>query len=502
MEFITHKKITIMKKDVLFITAFLAFCCSALSQQWSEVPGFNSTYPIRRLQLFEGELNILGRYPHPSFAPEEDIRYPGVVFNGEMLSFPYPESSTAFNSNTFDCVARFQGSCFMGGRLTRYPEIETTPVIFSSNNGLVRMDSSGVHQVNGGTGFTSTVYDLEVFQDKLAASGGFTFPVSSTAPADSPLSTGIVLWNGEDWEQIGGVVNAGGVYELLTYDEKLWLFGSFSQVYTNSYITEDEIPQWVIEARNLAWWDGEQWGSTNGGANQRILDAVVDTVNNILYVCGEFSYMDYMPISRVAAWDGTNWYPVGSGLEGSAKSIEIYNGQLYVAGAALLSSNMWPNMSALVYFDGYNWQKVPGTEYTTGYFDELCVYQDKLYAAGDFEMFNEAGFPTDITNQRLVCYYQHPDSVVWGVPASVDDISATSPLHIYPNPVSDVLHIRAESIPHAQLKLLDSTGRVVLEESLKGTSHDLDVSALASGTYYISLYSRGSMMACERVVVE
>ena len=491
-----------MKKITLFIAVFLVICFSAQSQQWSEVPGFNSTYLIKRLQLFEEKLNILGSFPHPSYAPEEDIRYPGVVFNGEMLSFPYPESRTAFASNAFESVARFQGNCFMGGRLSRYPEIEWTPVVYSNNNGLVKMDSTGVHEVNGGVGATSTVYDLQIFQDKLAVSGGFTFPVSNTAPADAPLSTGIVLWNGEDWEQIGGVVNAGGVYELLTYDEKLWLFGSFSQVYTNSYITEDEIPQWVMEARNLAWWDGEQWGSTNGGANQRILDAVVDTVNNILYVCGEFSYMDYMPISRVAAWDGTNWYPVGSGLQGSAKSIEIYNGQLYVAGAALLPSNMWPNMSALIYFDGYNWQKVPGTEYTTGYFDELCVYEDKLYAAGDFEMFNEAGFPTDISNQRLVSYYQHPDSVVWGVPASVDDITAASPVHIYPNPVSDVLHIRAESMPHAQLKLLDSTGRVVIQESLNGTTHDLDVSALASGTYYISLYSRGSIMACERVVVE
>jgi hypothetical protein len=310
------------------------------------------------------------------------------------------------------------------------------------------------------------------------------------------------LWNGNDWEQIGGVVNSSGVYELLTYDERLWLFGSFSQVYTNSYITDVEIPQWVIEARNLAWWDGEQWGSTNGGANQRILDAVVDTVNNILYVCGEFSYMDYMPISRVAAWDGTNWYPVGSGLEGSAKSIEIYNGQLYVAGAALLSSNMWPNMSALVYFDGYNWQKVPGTEYTTGYFDELCVYQDKLYAAGDFEMFNEAGFPTDITNQRLVCYYQHPDSVTWGVPASVETLQDLLPLHVFPNPSGNVLHVKADNFPNGEVRMMDLAGREVLRSMLHGTTVSLDVSNVARGSYVVSVYARGSLQASLRVLLE
>ena len=61
---------------------------------------------------------------------------------------------------------------------------------------------------------------------------------------------------------------------------------------------------------------------------------------------------------------------------------------------------------------------------------------------------------------------------------------------IYPNPVSDLLHIELKDFSHAHaFKIHDLNGRVVLEPEITESTTAIDVSGLARGMYFLTLES-------------
>lgn len=56
--------------------------------------------------------------------------------------------------------------------------------------------------------------------------------------------------------------------------------------------------------------------------------------DNKLIVGGQFSFGGF---NAIAAWDGTNWFTLGSGFNGNVEALEVHNGRLYAGGA--FSSN-------------------------------------------------------------------------------------------------------------------------------------------------------------------
>jgi hypothetical protein len=66
-------------------------------------------------------------------------------------------------------------------------------------------------------------------------------------------------------------------------------------------------------------------------------------------------------------------------------------------------------------------------------------------------------------------------------------------IRLFPNPVNDVLNIKAEGIIVAPYHLVNMQGQVVLEGVLQ-SSELLDVSKLGSGLYRIILYSQQEIL--------
>ena len=58
----------------------------------------------------------------------------------------------------------------------------------------------------------------------------------------------------------------------------------------------------------------------------------------VMVVGGSFSQIgDLQSIANVAIWDGVNWMPLGSGLGGQVRTLEVIDGSLYAGGGFAFS---------------------------------------------------------------------------------------------------------------------------------------------------------------------
>ena len=69
---------------------------------------------------------------------------------------------------------------------------------------------------------------------------------------------------------------------------------------------------------------------------------------------------------------------------------------------------------------------------------------------------------------------------------------------VYPNPFVNTLSIDHNSTT-GQVLLVDANGKLVKEEALESTTHNLDVTNIPSGMYYIKIVS-GSEYSIQQVI--
>jgi len=99
---------------------------------------------------------------------------------------------------------------------------------------------------------------------------------------------------------------------------------------------------------------------------------------------------------------------------------------------------------------------------TTGLYDNYTYY---LYAVDIYGQFSERGTV----------------SIITGVEETADAV-----IHIYPNPVQDVLHINLSG-KTGELQVFDISGKCLLQEQITGNENSVDVSCLEIGLYIVRL---------------
>ena len=195
-----------------------------------------------------------------------------------------------------------------------------------------------------------SVYSLAAYNGELIIGGSFP----KGAYSGTPPSAGIVSWDGTNFKPLGnGITSASGnrvVYALTTYKGELIVGGDF-------YKAGD------ISARNIAAWNGSIWRSiplTTGGADVHALtlyndDLIVGSdagiyswdgykqtvlvgaiVNSLavfkehliaagdIWVEGKIQYC--------AKWNGFEWQPLSSVLNGPVYNLMVSDGQLLMSG--------------------------------------------------------------------------------------------------------------------------------------------------------------------------
>ena len=83
----------------------------------------------------------------------------------------------------------------------------------------------------------------------------------------------------------------------------------------------------------------------------------------------------------------------------------------------------------------------------------------------------------------------------------IEEETERTKVSVYPNPVSDFLHVELKDFSHAHaFKIHDLNGRVVLEPEITESTTDIDVSGLRSGLYFYELVEEGIRVSQGKIV--
>ncbi len=173
---------------------------------------------------------------------------------------------------------------------------------------------------------------------------------------------------------------------------------SGSDVYVGGYFTQ-AAGQLAGTFNNVAHWDGREWFPMGTGTNGTVNGIAVS--GSDVYVVGDFTTAGTAAANHVAHWNGTQWSAMGTGLAdtlpyGSAdlagRAIAIYGGKVVVTGTFNTAGGTTANSVAA--WDGSSWsalgtgiqQCVGCTAQTPGDGYALAVYGSQLVIGGNFQV--------------------------------------------------------------------------------------------------------------------
>jgi hypothetical protein len=165
-----------------------------------------------------------------------------------------------------------------------------------------------------------------------------------------------------------------------------------------------------VQARRLAQWDGGVWSRIGSEAANGILDSVyaLTTFNNgtgaALYAGGSFAQAGISSITGIAKWNGTNWSPLATGSS-SPQNPAVFALEEFPAGTGteLIVGGHWSwggaaTTNDIAAWNGSSWSPLGSGVY--GYYGlvrALKTYNSgsgpQLYAGGSFTIIGGVGSP-------------------------------------------------------------------------------------------------------------
>jgi len=145
-------------------------------------------------------------------------------------------------------------------------------------------------------------------------------------------ANGVARWNGESWEALGSssvvpnTVDAGTniTVNALAFDDSGGVFaaGTFPSI---------GVP--LVDASNVAYFDGSSWNALGDGLNGAVYDLARQSNGDLLAV-GLFTGSGSITINGIARWNGAQWAPPSAGagqtLTGTVSSIAVRGDGTYV----------------------------------------------------------------------------------------------------------------------------------------------------------------------------
>lgn len=148
---------------------------------------------------------------------------------------------------------------------------------------------------------------------------------------------GVVKWNGTDWvggnsgvDIIGGVDSTVRVLFVNPVDNNLYMGGHFLEIHDGDAASPDP------NMARIARYDGSNWFPLGTGLNQ-YCRAITEYNGNII-AGGIFTNAGGVSANKIARWNGTSWSALGQGFDGVGvdeyvKSLCTWNGILFAGGA-------------------------------------------------------------------------------------------------------------------------------------------------------------------------
>jgi PKD repeat protein/nitrous oxidase accessory protein NosD len=166
-------------------------------------------------------------------------------------------------------------------------------------------------------------------------------------------------------------------------------------------------------ADHIARWDGTQWHPLGSGLNDGV-QAIAVAGNGDVYAGGGFTDAGGVPdADHIARWDGTQWHPLGKGLNDGVQAIAVAsNGDVY-AGGGFTDAGDDPNADHIARWDGTQWH--PLDSGLNGFVEAIAVAGNgDVYAGGGFT--DAGGVPDADHIARWDGTQWHPlGKGLWGV---------------------------------------------------------------------------------------
>jgi hypothetical protein len=204
---------------------------------------------------------------------------------------------------------------YVGGRFTEVNGVQV--------NRIARWDGSQWHALATPTknGVDDWVETLAWYQGSLYV-GGYFGNFVNTVNTDFQLG-GLARWDGSEWHFVGPF-RANYVLALREWNGDLYIGGSFASFWNG------------LDANNVVRWNGSTFARMPDVLQANGVNGYVTTLevyNGELIVAGNFTSAAMVGRPRVARWNGSTWNGLGSGVDGLVNATAIYNNDLIVAGA-------------------------------------------------------------------------------------------------------------------------------------------------------------------------
>lgn len=171
-------------------------------------------------------------------------------------------------------------------------------------------------------------------------------------------------WNGTSWSFLGGAF--GNVFTLGEHAGKLVVGGSYAQIST-------------VRASSVATYNGA-WSALAAGLGANSTVECIGSWNGQVIVGGRFSGIG-SATGAIAAWNGSAFQPLGTGITGFGTTIEAmatFEGDLIVGGAFTNAGGVAAEKIAR--WDGAQWSAMGAGSLAT--VSGIIVLDDVLYANG------------------------------------------------------------------------------------------------------------------------
>jgi hypothetical protein len=135
-----------------------------------------------------------------------------------------------------------------------------------------------------------------------------------------------------------------------------------------------------VAANYIAKWDGSNWSPLGSGMDAYGGVYALAISGSDLYAGGEFTTAGGSPATNIAKWNGNSWSPLGSGMNAYVYALVASGADLY-AGGVFTTADGSPATS-IAKWNGSTWS--PLGSGMNGAVNALAVSRSDLYAGGQF----------------------------------------------------------------------------------------------------------------------
>lgn len=277
------------------------------------------------------------------------------------------------------------------------------------------VSAPGIARWNGTT-WSPLGTGISDFVSSIAISGGDVYVAGDFSTAGGISANNIARWNGSDWFALdGGVTGQAPGFTALIAAMAI----SGNSVYVGGHFDVAG----SANAKKLAQWDGSTWSrfgdEVSNGVNSAIVTVAVGGNGNDVYAGGQFSIAGGLTLNHIAKWNGSNWAPLGPGLNNYAFATAISGSDLYVGGPFTMAGTL--NASGIAKWDGNNWSALAGG--VNGSVNAIAVNGSDVYVGGFFT--TAGGLPAN----RVAKWNGSSWSAV-GNPSSFDQLATVATIAV------------------------------------------------------------------------